>query len=286
MFRTLLRLLLCPVLAMSLSSCLVRRHVIASPAALDKRPLLTATKDELIRKVHDISDPIQSFTAKVSMAASVGGVYGGQVTDYATIDGFTLLQRPDTIRVLGQDPVLHTTLFDMVSTGEDFKLSIPGKSRFVAGKNGALPSSKNKLENLRPTMFLNALMIAPPDPAELTMLEEDVDENHAFYILLIVRREQNDLRLARSVYFDHRTLEIVRQKTFDEPGAILGDATYSGWKQFNGVLFPSTIEMRRPQDGFELTLTINDLKVNAGDLTPEKFALEPPEGTKVEQLKD
>jgi len=218
------------------------------------------------------------------MAASVGSVYGGEVADYATIDGYILLQRPDTIRVLGQDPVLHNTAFDMVSTGEDFRLSIPPKSRFMEGTNSAPAKSKNKLENLRPAAFLNALMIIPPDPSDITMLEEDMDENRALYVLLIVRREQDRLRLVRSVSFDHRTLQIVRQKTFDESGAILGDTKYAAWKPFDRTVFPSSIEMRRPQDGYELTLTIDELKVNAGDLTPDKFKLEPPAGLKVEQL--
>jgi hypothetical protein len=266
------------------SSCLVRHRVVASPVAQDKRPIRTATKQELIQGIHDASDPIQSFTARVEMAASVGSVYGGEVADYATIDGYVLLQRPDTIRVLGQDPVLHNTAFDMVSTGEEFKLSIPPKDRFITGTNSAPATSKNKLENLRPAAFLNALMINPPDPADITMLEEDMDENRALYVLLIIRREQGELRLARSISFDHRTLQIVRQKTFDESGAILGDTKYAVWKAFERTVFPSSIEMRRPQDGYALTLTIDELKVNAGDLTPEKFKLEPPSGIKVEQL--
>src|SRR5580658_8031313 len=120
----------CLCLCLGVSSCLVRRHVVATPVAQNKRPLRNATKDELIQGIHDASDPIHSFTAKVELAASVGNIFGGEVSDYATIDGYILLDRPDTIRILGQDPVLHATIFDMVSAGEDFRLSIPPKSRF------------------------------------------------------------------------------------------------------------------------------------------------------------
>src|SRR5215467_12468038 len=103
-----------------LPSCLVRKRVVPAPGAAAKhqtRPLLTATKEELVERMHRVSDPIVSFTLKADMSPSVGSLYGGQVTDYATILGYVLFLRPDSIRVIGQDPVVHSTAFDMVSTG-------------------------------------------------------------------------------------------------------------------------------------------------------------------------
>ncbi|MGA8028734.1 MAG: hypothetical protein WB992_16435, partial [Bryobacteraceae bacterium] len=137
-----------------LSSCLIHRRVVAPPGQHVNRPLLNAGKDELIQRVHAFSDPIRSFTIKADMTPSVGALYGGQVTDYATITGFILFQRPDDIRVIGQDPVIHSTLFDMVSVANDFRVSIPTKNQFVEGRNDAPATSKNKLENLRPAAFL------------------------------------------------------------------------------------------------------------------------------------
>lgn len=270
-----------------LPACLVRRRVVPKPGAAkhETRPLLTATKDELIQRIHIISDPIVSFTMKADMSPSVGSFYGGQVTDYATFTGYVLFLRPDNIRVIGLDPVIHNTAFDMVSTGNDFRVSIPLKNQFFVGENDAPANSKNKLENLRPVAFLNALLIKPPDPDTLTVLEDDTSETKAVYILMMLRKDQDQLRLVRNVYFDRYTLQINQQKTFDSNGNIVSDTKYGDWKFYNGKLFASDIDIQRPQDGYEVELKLLDMKVNSGSVTPEKFVLEQPPGSQLKELK-
>ena len=146
-------------------ACFVRKRVVTPVGHPQNRPPLTATKTELIERIHALFDPIQSFTLTADMSPSVGSLYGGELTDYATIRAFVLFRRPDDIRVIGLDPVIHSsTIFDMVSTGNNFRVSIPSKNDFIEGANDAPPSSKNKLENLRPTAFLHSLIIAAPAP--------------------------------------------------------------------------------------------------------------------------
>ena len=223
---------------------------------------------------------------KTEMAASVGRLYDGEVKDYATISGIILYRRSDLIRVIGQDPVVHSTLFDMASVGNEFRLSIPSRGRFVEGANDAPPTSPGKLENLRPVAFLTALLIHPPDgAADATLLENDTDETKALYILFVIRRQADQLRLLRNIYFDRRTLKIVRQKTFDPKGGILSDTTYSNWKLYGNLSFPSIIDIKRPQDNYEVTLTVSDLKFNTVDITPDKFVLVQPPGAQVQQIK-
>lgn len=269
-----------------LPSCLVRKRVVAAPGATkhETRPLLTATKEELIQRIHGVSDPIVSFTLKADMSPSVGSLYGGQVTDYATILGYVLFLRPDNIRVIGLDPVIHSTAFDMVSTGNDFRVSIPLKSRFFVGRNDAPANSKNKLENLRPVAFLNALLIRPPDPGALTALEDDTNESKAVYILMMLQKDQDEVRLVRNVYFDRYTLQISRQKTFDRNGDITSDTKYGDWKAYSGILFPSDIDIQRPHEGYEVELKVLDMKVNAGDITAAKFVLNQPPGSQLKEL--
>ncbi len=269
-----------------LSSCLIHRRVVVPAGRHENRPLLTATKDELIQRIHSFSDPIQSFTIKADMTPSVGSLYGGQVTDYATITGFLLFQKPDEIRVIGQDPVIRSTLFDMVSTGNDFRVLIPPKSEFFEGHNDTPATSKNKLENLRPIAFLNSLVIHPPDPAtDVTVLENDTNETKAVYIVMIIRRDHEELRLIRNVYFDRYTLEIARQRTFDAAGNTISDTKYSDWKTYNGTSFPSALDMQRPIDGYELTLSILDMKINTPDVTADKFVLNQPPNTQLKVMK-
>jgi len=267
-------------------ACLVRKRIVKPPGAKENRPLLSATKEELIQRIRNIYDPIQSFNLKVDMAPSVGNLYGGTVTDYTSIIGYILFRKPDQMRVIGLEPAIHGTAFDMVSTGNDFRVSIPLKNRFFEGRNDAPPSAtENKLENLRPAAFLTALLIRPPDPElDITMFVDDTDETKAVYILMMVRRFGEELKPVRNVYFDRYTLDIAHQKTFDSDGYITSDTTYTNWKDHNGIKFPDVIDIQRPKDGYEVNLKVLDLKLNTSDITAEKFVLNPPAGAEVRTL--
>lgn len=278
--------LLVVCLAGLLSSCLVQHRRVAPPGNVLNRPLLVATKDELIERVHRAFDPIRSFNMRADMAPSVGKLYGGEFTDYATVRTYVLFLRPDNIRVLGLDPVVHSaTIFDMVSTGPDFRVHIPSKNRFILGDNNAPPSSTHPLENMRPEAFLNSMIIAPPAPSDTTLLEDDTDESKAVYILFVIDGSAGSLRLRRAVYFDRYTLAIVRQKTFVPNGDILSETRYADWKPYGEISYPSVIEIRRPIEGYEVTMTVVEMTINPPDLAPSKFVLAQPAGAQVTVLK-
>ena len=251
----------------------------------ENRSLLTASKEELVDRIRSASDKIQSFSMTADMSPSVGMLYSGAVTDYATVPGYILFRKPDDIRIVGLDPVIHGKAFDMVSSGPEFRLYIPSKNRFIEGRNDLPATSKNKLENLRPTAFLNSLLIDPPDPkTDVALVEDDTDETSAHYVVLIIRREQEQLRLLRSITFDRYTLLITRQRAFDPAGHIVSDSHYSDWKKYSDIPFPSSIDIQRPQDGYEVSLTVTDLKINTPDTTADKFVLNQPPGVQVQQL--
>jgi hypothetical protein len=274
-------------LAILLSSCFVRRRIVTSPGG-PSGPLLTATKNDLIQRVHNIADPVQSFLMRMDMAPSVGSLYEGEIKDYATLGGYIMFQKPDRMRIVGLDPLMHMTVFDMVSAGDEFRMSIPHKNQFIEGNNSvpgtSNDKSNNKLERLRPIAFLTSLLIYPPDPAiDITLLEEDTTAGEATYILLFIRRDPND-RLVRSLYFDRHKLQIMRQKTFDTSGSVVSDTRYSGWRNYGGVPFPSTIDIKRPQDHYEVQLTVTSMKMNSTDVTPDQFILRQPQGSELRHL--
>jgi hypothetical protein len=276
-------ILLCLTLAAT-SACFVRRRAVPSPAAHQPRPLLNATKDELVQRVRGISDPIQSFMMKAELSPSVLDPSKGAATDYATVGAYILFRKPDDIRILGQDPVIGSTIFDMVSNDKEFRVSIPRRKRFIIGNNDAPGTSENNLENLRPIALLTSLLISPPDPkTDFTVLENDTER--ALYLLLIIRKEQDQLVLTRDIYFDRYTLQITRQKTFDASGGIVSDTRYSDWKSYNDASFPSEIDIRRLKDNYEVQLSLSSMKINTPEVTAEKFVLEQPPGTQLQELK-
>jgi hypothetical protein len=272
------------LLAITLSGCLVRRRIVAAPGKPANRPVLSATKEQLIERVRAFSDGINSFDMTTDLSASVGEIHGGEVTDYASIRGYILYRRPDDIRIIGLDPVIRSKAFDMVSTGPSFQLLIPSKNRLIVGRNDVRELSQNKLENLRPGAFLVSLLVLPPDNNYLTLLEDDTDELHAQYELLIVDNTVARPFLTRSIYFDRYTLQIARQRTFDAGGKIVSDTRYGDWKMFAAQTYPSNVDINRPTEGYSLQITVEDLKVNP-ELKPDQFTLTPPEGVEVRQLK-
>lgn len=266
------------------AGCFVRRRAIQAPAARQMGPVLTASKDELIQRLHALFDPIRSFEMRAELSPSVLNPAKGTATDYATVSAYILFRRPDDIRVLGKDPVLGSTIFDMVSTGNQFRVSIPPKKLFIIGDNNAPPASGNKLENLRPSALLNSLTITPPDPVmDVTLLEND--DERALYILLIIRRDQQKFELDREVYFDGRTLGITRQKTFDPTGKVLSDARYADWKPYDGTSYPTMIDIQRPQDNYEVQLSVTSLELNSPNVTDARLVLPQPADYQIKEIK-
>jgi hypothetical protein len=274
--------MMCIVLMM-LAGCFVRRRTVISTGPRPSHPPLTATKEELIHRLRDISNPVDSFLMKVNMVPSVGSQFAGVITDYATIGAYVLFQRPDDLRIIGQDPVMNHTIFDMVSSGREFRIYIPSKNLFVIGDNEAPPAkSKNALENLRPKAFLTALLIDPPDPeTDIVLVEDDTNETKSVYILLIVRRDGDQYRLARNVYFDRYTMQVTRQKTFDSSGNIVSEAAYSNWKNYDGISFPSDMDFKRPQENYEVQMRVISMEMNPRNVTPDRFILKQPPGSRL-----
>jgi len=133
---------------------------------------MTATKDDLVNRMRRLNDNVRSFSATVDMTPAVGSVYKGEITEYKDVRAYVLFRRPAEIRIIGLYPVVRSKAFDMVSTGNEFRIYIPAKNRFVEGTNDAPANSANKLENLRPAAFLEAMLIPPPARLQLICFKE------------------------------------------------------------------------------------------------------------------
>jgi hypothetical protein len=155
----------------------------------------------------------------------------------------------------------------------------------VIGNNDAPANSPNKLENLRPEAFLESLMIRPLDPSrEQSMLIDDTDEDHAVYILLVFGNDNKGNAVPlRSIWFDRVDLSITRQLTYAPNSNILSDTRYSDWTNYSGVMFPKSIEINRPIDGYGVTLDVVEMKMNV-PVTDKQFELEQPSGTTMQVI--
>jgi outer membrane lipoprotein-sorting protein len=275
--------LICSVLLVT--SCVARRRVITRNKATPVQSLLIAGKHDLLQLIEKQYQAIDTLNATVDMVPAVGSVIKGKITEYKDVLGYLLFKKPDEMRLIGLYPVVRNKAFDMVSRGMDFRLFVPSKNQFIVGRNEPFDvPSPNKLENMRPSVFLDALLVRPPDPQQHTALVDFTDEDNAAYILHILDTgPDGESYVARDVWFDRLSLHIARQMIFDSKGEIVSDARYSDWKVYNGVPFPKVIDINRPKDDYGVVLTLLKVQINEA-MSDEKFALEQPEGTVLQIL--
>ena len=275
-----------------LCGCLFRSREVHT--RLSNVPLKTATQEDLLAYVNNQADKIQSMQATVDIDTSVGGAKKGTITDYKEIRGYILARKPAMLRMIGLMPIVRTQAFDMVSDGQQFKLWVPPKNRFVVGSNEEQTANpKQSLENMRPQVIYEALLIRQIDPAnEIAVMEngnEQVYDSKGHwmeqpdYEIVVVRKGDHGWYLSRKIIFGRADLAPDRQLIYDQHGNLATDARYAQYKDYNGVSFPSRIEIKRPQEEYDITLGILKLEIN-GPMSDEKFVLQQPAGAEVVNL--
>ena len=272
--------------------CLFRAHKVERVAS--SAPLKMATQQDLIDYVNREAAKIRTMQATVDIDTSVGGAKKGKVTDYQEIRGFVLARKPNMLRMIGLLPVVRNQAFDMVSDGQDFKLWISPKNRFIIGKNNERSADgQQTLENLRPQHIYDALLLREVDPEkEIAVLESDEEivrdgkgkqVAQAAYHLDIVRKGERGWFLSRKIIFSRTDLLPHRQLVYDDGGNLATEARYEEYKDYDGIRFPAQIEILRPREEYDIVLNVIKLQLNL-PLADDKFTLEQPPGAEVVHL--
>ena len=274
-----------------LAGCLFRTRKVEQN--LNPIALKAATKPELISYINSEAAKIQTMQATVDIDTSVGGAKKGKITEYKEIRGYVLARKPAMLRMIGLMPIVRNRAFDMVSDGQEFKVWIPPKNRFVVGRNDVVtPNPQQPLENLRPQIIYDALLLREIDPDETAVLENGMEsvagqKGHKYeqpdYVIDVIRGRGRDTWLSRKIVFSRVDLLPDRQLIYDENGTLVTDARYSNYKDYSEVLFPSRIEIIRPEEEYDITLGIVKLDMNQ-PLNNDKFVLEQPAGAQVIHL--
>ncbi len=248
------------------------------------QPLLVADQAALLEAIARQYQTVRDFSATVDMVPALGSAEKSKITEYKDVRAYILFRQPAHIRIIGLYPVVRNKAFDMTSDGAKFELYVPSRDAFIEGSNEIVQRSENKLENLRPQHFVDALLVHPVDRAsDKVVLENQTDEAGAFYIVHVIHEDSGVLRLKRTIWFSRVNLEISRQMLFDAAGNILTDARYSVWKTYDKVAFPKHVEINRPQDEYGVVIDIVKMEINKG-VTDDKFVLEQPPGTTLRVL--
>lgn len=281
------------LLILPTTGCLFRSHKVEN--RISSATLQTATQQELIDRINQSSAQIKTMNATVDIRAAAGGQKKGKVTEYTEIRGYILAEKPSMLRMIGLVPVVRNRAFDMVSDGANFKLYVPPKNRFIVGRNDVIkPNPNQPLENLRPQHIYDALLLREIDPqTEVAVIESGMQDvadpkthkpvQQPNYVINVIRRGTPDWYLSRKIFFDRATLQPYKQIVYDKRGDVATVADYSDFKAFNGIWFPSRIEIVRPQEEYDIGLSFVDIKLNQ-PLKPEQFDLQQPPGVQVVHL--
>src|SRR5512146_926224 len=118
---------------LSLTGCLFRSSRSVPTRILTTAPLREAPLSELIAYINASAQQLRTLNASVEIDVSTGGSKKGKVTDYREVSGYVLVRKPEMLRMIGLVPVVRNRLFDMVSDGKKFEVSIPPFGKFYIG---------------------------------------------------------------------------------------------------------------------------------------------------------
>lgn len=276
-----------------LSGCLFTTRKLPKP--IQPPTIQTVPPQELVEKMNQRWDALKTLRANVQIQFTQMKTQEGVAKDYTTFPAIILLRKPQDLRVVGFVPVLHTPMFDMVSNGGTFTLYIPSKSLAYEGPTTVTQKSPNTIENVRPEFFLDSLMVRAMDPQDEYMVTtdshnvEDVKRKRLLaipeYDLSIGRRKpgSQELQPIRVVHFHRDDLLPYEQDMYDAQGNPETEVTYGRYVQYGLNLFPSTVTIKRPQEGFQAVLTVQKVSENV-ELKDDQFQFQIPSDTKVQHL--
>ena len=268
--------------------CAISRKTAVAPAKA-AAPLLAATKAELVANFDRQADAVTSINAGLTMQLTAGAAYTGVIEQYDKVNGFILAQKPSSIRVIGQVPVVGTNIFDMVSDGETFHIFIPSKNQFLVGSARLERPSAKPQENIRPQHLLDAIFWQPISKDAPVLFEEASQQTAHYYILTIAERRTGtdtensstaspDWEIARKIWFDRANLNVSEIQTYDPDGKMNSDIHYGAWSTTDPVPYPRQISVHRLIEDYQLQIEITKVTTNE-PVEATRFVLAQPPGS-------
>jgi outer membrane lipoprotein-sorting protein len=261
-----------------------------------KAPSITQTvpPEALVAQLNQRWNAVHTLTATVEIQASELKTKEGLAKDFPSCRGYILMRKPEMLRVVGQD--FGMRVFNMVGDGKNFTLYVPAWSKAYIGSYLVKKKSDNPLENLRPEMFLDAMIVrglAQDDLYSVVSDSETVEDaarKHLYnipeYVLSISRRKPGlqQLTPVRVVTFTRDNLLPYQQDLFDSEGDLETQVVYANYQKFDSGMFPSKITIKRPLDGLQVVLTVEKVTENM-TLKDDQFQINIPQGTTIQDLK-
>jgi outer membrane lipoprotein-sorting protein len=199
--------------------------------------------------------------------------------------------------VILQLPLIGSSALDMVSDGQTFTLKRASShgTVWMQGTDKVTTPSKNGLENLRPAVFLDSLLVPGVPTGEFVtmtessrVLHEDVHHKTEtiepdYNLTVLHTTSGNILHVQRVIRINRVTMLPYQQDIYDDKGEVVTQATYENYQTYGGQQFPAVITIRRPLDEYSLKIDVMKLTLNAA-FEADQFELAIPVGTTVQKL--
>lgn len=210
-----------------------------------------ATQADLVNQIDHLAK-VNSMYAKMDLKLEDNSyAEQGIAEKYKTADGVVVVQRPASIQLKIQIPIIRTDIVQMTSDGEKFRVAIledggSGKYRgFVKGTNDAdysvlqkevvnqiksdgdgkeLQKNVNAFSNMRPQHFTDAMLVRPVDREHFVYVQSTITQEE---IVLTEKKKRPESWVLRGYYlFDEYgknadgSLQITRRFWFDRVGRV------------------------------------------------------------------
>jgi outer membrane lipoprotein-sorting protein len=282
----------CISLAAALTGC-VRTYSV--PKVRQAPMILSEGLDQLISQTNARYESIQTMNATVEIQTTVGGGRKGQVTELPAFSGYIFVRKPEDIRVLLKLPLVGSVALDMVSNGKTWKLWSPPKKMAMEGTSQVTTPSKNPIENLRPAVFFDSLLVRAVLPTEIVSPTSDIREiedpkkkkdiiEEPDYDLEVLSEPKGQItHTLRVVHISRSNLLPYQQDMYNDQGQVVTRAFYSEYQKFGDISFPTHILIKRPLDELSLSIVISKLTFNQ-KLDDDQFEVDVPADIPIKKI--
>lgn len=255
----------------------------------------SAPVEVLEKIIADRDAGIKTLNASVLVTATTGGGKEGKENVYTSVKGYIFVQKPSTLGVLLLLPIVGSTAMNMVSTGDSFKMTIPPLKKAFTGTGTITKPSKNALENLRPVVFFDSLLVPGAAPEDYVTRTESTrilqpTEKHKpaieepdYDFTILQPKSGHLLRPTRIVHISRIDMLPFQQDVFNDQGQTVTQTTYQNYKKFGEQMFPTLINIRRPLDELSLRIEVTKLTFNES-FSQDQFQLEIPSNYTLQKM--
>ena len=267
------------------ASCISRKRVLSQDERL--LPAKTANREQLLHQLEQRSTAVQTLQGTIFLDLSGGGAKSGVLTEYHQTTAYVVVDRPQQIRFKVVVPIVLSTIADMVSDGEQVRVSIPLKNQFVVGGANEPLVTKSALANLRPQHLLDGLFVDirpyAKNPQVKSLLEESVQGRRSYYVFSFIDISGSYAELLEKLWIDRTDLQISRKQLFGKDGRVETEVEYSNYQTDGESSFPHTIVIQRPVEEYTLKMAFQKATLNQ-KLPENAFNLERPDGSDLVQV--